>query len=397
MKSRSERGFDLFDRFRSCFDTVNYVKGPFTLPGSGRCGGAVLVWTAVGLASCVAGCGLDVAGEQFVNGDASAGVNGRENDDGGAPLEAGTFDLGDGEADVGTGFREPRDGSAGSGDAAGPCDFTGTWGSLITIAVSWAPEGLNLQTFLLAPGAGTIRQWIESVRVQQGTSLEDTTFVCGIELPDFQGTQVVAGQTYGVTFPDSLFDSAYLPSFHVDGTVTSSAPGATYRASASAALLGLTMANPTTDPWPATITTATDPDKDGTPGVSVDVAQGPVAPPSDAGSYSYVPVGIPAPFAPVVVADRLHLAIRQVTAVTATVVDCDHVSGTVSIPQIAGQFAINSHVLGCELVDGGDCTDTQASFVDNTQPVFTPSGTTAFASVRLPSDATCAAVRGMLR
>ena len=217
------------------------------------------------------------------------------------------------------------------------------------------------------------------MRVQHGTALEDTTVVCGIDLPDFQGTQVVAGETYGVIFPDSLFDGTYLPTFQVDATVTSSAPGATYSASASAALLGLTMANPTTDPWPATVTTATDPDKDGTPGVTVNAAQGPVAPPGDAGSYSYIPVGIPAPFQPVVVADKLHLAIRQVTEVTGTVVDCDHVSGTVTIPEIAGQYAINSHVIGCELIDGGDCTDTQASFVDNTQPVFTPSGTTAFA------------------
>jgi hypothetical protein len=373
------------------------VKRSPTSPGSGRYGGGRLVWMTVGCASFVAACGLDLAGEEVVNGDASGSGKSRDADAAASIVEAGTFGLQDGETDAGTGIREPPDGSASSADAAGSCDFTGTWGSLITIAVSWAPEGLNLQTFLLAPGSGTIRQWIKGLRVQRGTSLEDTTFVCGIELPDFQGTQVVAGQTYGVTFPDSLFDGTFLPSFQVQATVTSSAPGATYSASASAALLGLTMANPTTDPWPTTVTTATDPDKDGTPGVTVDVAQGAVAAPGDAGSYSYIPVGIPAPFEPVVVADRLHVAIRQVTEVTGTVVDCDHVSGTVSIPQIAGQYAINSHVLGCELVDGGDCTDTQASFVDNTQPVFSPSGATAFASVRLPPGATCAAVRAMLR
>jgi hypothetical protein len=72
-------------------------------------------------------------------------------------------------------------------------------------------------------------------------------------------------------------------------------------------------------------------------------------------------------------------------------------SGTVAIPQIAGQYAINSHVLGCELLDGGDCTDSQAGFVDNTQPVFTPSGVTNFASVRLATGATCATLRGTLQ
>ncbi len=257
--------------------------------------------------------------------------------------------------------------------------------------------GLNLQAFVLAPGKGTIRQWIKGARVQQGKSLVDTTVVCGIQLPDFQGTQVVAGQTYGVIFPDSLFDGMHLPTFLVDATVTSSAPGATYTTAATAALLGLTMANPTTDPWPATVTTATDPDNDGTPGVTVHAPQAGAVPSGDGGAYSDFPVGIPAPFQPVVVSDELHLAIRQVTAVTGMVVDCDHVSGTVKIPQIAGQYAINSHVIGCAVLDGGECTDTQASFVDNTEPVFTPSGHTTFASVRLPAGATCATVRGMLQ
>jgi hypothetical protein len=156
------------------------------------------------------------------------------------------------------------------------------------------------------------------------------------------------------------------------------------------------MANPTTDPWPATITTATDPDHDGTPGVTVNAAVGVVGA-GDAGLYSDIPVGVPAPFQPVDVASQLELAIRQVTAVTGTVADCDHIAGTVSIPEVAGVYAINSHVIGCELVDGGACTAAQASFVDNTQPVFTPSGTTTFTSVRLPAGATCATVRGMLK
>jgi hypothetical protein len=352
----------------------------------------------MGCAYFAAACGLDLAGEQlFVDGGPGAPAAGSED---GAAIEpdGGTFESGDAAAPVSDGGPgRDRDGSTRSDAAPGSCDFTGTWGSRLTVDVTWTPAGLNLQTFVLAPGAGTITQWIMGARVQHGTSLEDTTVVCGIVLPDFQGTQVVAGQVYGVIFPDSIFDGMKLPTFEVDGVVTRSAPGATYSTSAAAALLGLTMANPTTDPWPATVTTATDSDKDGTPGVTVNAAQGPVPPPSDAGFYSDFPVGIPAPFQPVIVADRLDLAIRQVTQVTGTVTDCDHVSGKVSIPQLGGQYAINSHVIGCELVDGGACSDTQASFVDNTQPVFTPSGATTYESVRLPSGATCAMVRGMLR
>jgi hypothetical protein len=355
------------------------------------------VWIAACCAGLAAACALDLAGKELVNSDAagtSVGTDG--GDTGGA--DGGAIAFQDGATLVGadSAVGALRDGATGLGSAPGTCDFAGTWGGLLSIDVSWAPMGLNLQTFVLAPGTGTIRQWIMGVRTQRGMSLVDQTVVCGIALPDFRGTQIVAGQTYGVLFPQALFDDMDLPSFEVDATVTSSAPGATYQSSAAAALLGLWMAHPTTDAWPATVTTATDPDHDGTPGVTVNAAQGPV-PPGDGGSYSYFPVGIPAPFQPVVVSDKLHLAIRQVTVVTGKVADCDHISGTVSIPQIAGQYAINSHVIGCELLDGGECTDTQASFVDNTQPVFSPSGATTFESRRLAPGATCATVRAMLQ
>jgi hypothetical protein len=354
------------------------------------------VWIAACCAGLAAACALDLAGKELVNPDAATGVGTDDGDTGGA--DGGAFAFQDSATLVGAdgAVADRRDSATGPASAPGTCDLAGTWGSLLSIDVSWAPMGLNLQTFVLAPGTGTIRQWIMGVRTQRGTSLVDQTVVCGIALPDFRGTQIVAGQSYGVIFPSSLFDDMQLPSFEVDATVTSSAPGATYHSSAAAALLGLWMANPTTDAWPTTVTTATDPDHDGTPGVTVNAAQGPV-PPGDGGSYSYFPVGIPAPFQPVVVSDKLHLAIRQVTVVTGKVADCDHMSGTVSIPQIAGQYAINSHVIGCELLDGGECTDTQASFVDNTQPVFSPSGATTFESRRMPTGATCATVRAMLQ
>jgi hypothetical protein len=357
-------------------------------------------WVRIGAGCTIlaAACGLSTAGEKLVTGESLGGVG--PGDGGDSDATTGSQESEDGGAfsfEEGGVYANDDGSSSTRTSASGPCDFNGTWGSLLKIGVSWAPQGLNLQTFILAPGSGTIKQWIKGVRVQQGTTLVDTTVVCGVDLPDFQGTALVAGATYGVLFPNSLFDSNYLPTFQVDGTVTGADAGATYTTSAAAALLGLTMANPTTDPWPATITTTIDPDKDGKPGVTINEALGPV-PQSDAGAnYSLVPVGIPAPFQPAVLSDKLYVAIRQVTEVTGTVTDCDHMSGTVAIPQIAGQYAINSHVLGCELLDGGDCTDSQAGFVDNTQPVFTPSGVTNFASVRLATGATCATLRGTLQ
>jgi hypothetical protein len=318
----------------------------------------------------------------------------------GGPTDAnGGTDAGDGSVDSGGSLDGGHpDGSipdgGGKGDAAvdsGACDFDGVWGSRLTIDVTWAPQGLN--AVILASGSGQIKQWIKGVRTQTGLSTSDATVVCGVQLPDFQSTALIGNETYGVRFPDSLFDGpdgggGYLPTFTVSAALGGLTPGSTYSSTTTAALLGLSMAHPTTDTWPTTITTSVDMDKDTEAGVTVGTAQG--AP------YSDVPTGIPAPFAPIIRADKLYVAIRQVTVVSGTVSDCDHMSGTVSIPQIGGKAAIDSHVMGCALSAGGNCSSTQASFVDNTQPVFTPSGSTEFQSVRLAAGANCADVRAAL-
>jgi hypothetical protein len=245
----------------------------------------------------------------------------------------------------------------------------------------------------LAPGSGQIKQWIKGVRTVSGKSLTDATVVCGVALPDFQETAIAGSETYGVRFPDSLFDNGFLPTFTVSGTVSGFAAGASYTTTETAALLGLTLAHPTTDPWPSTVANSIDSDKDGNPGVTIDVAQG--------SPYSDIPTEFPPLFQMPARAKELYVAIRQVTQVTGTVDDCDHASGTITIPQIqtsggTSKYAIDSHVLGCMLESGAACSSSQASFVDNTQPVFTPSGTTDFHSIRLASSATCADVRSML-
>jgi hypothetical protein len=281
------------------------------------------------------------------------------------------------------------DGTIASSDGGTTCDFNGTWGARVSIDVGWTPQGVT--GIILASGSGTIRQWLQSTRVQNGSSITETSVVCGIALPDFQGTAIAGGEVYGIHFPDSLFDSGQLPPFTIDGTVSGLTPGSTYSSVPSAVLLGLTLSNPVSAPWPATITTQVDMDKDGNPGVTANAVPG--------GSYSNPPVDI----FKTQRADKLYVAIRQVSQISATVTDCDHITGTVSIPVLmdplsgASKAAIDSHVLGCEIAGTmANCTSTQASFVDNTQPVFTPSGPTTFASLRLPSGSTCATVRQRL-
>jgi hypothetical protein len=274
-------------------------------------------------------------------------------------------------------------------DAPTTCDFNGTWGSRLVIDVSWTPQGIT--GIILASGSGTITQWLMSTRTQSGTTLSESAVACGVDLPDFEGTAIGGGEVYGVRFPNSLFDDGYVPAFAIQGSFSGTSPGSTYNTAAAAVLLGLTLTNPTTAPWPATITTEVDMDQDGKPGVTANTLQG--------NGYTYPPVDLFKTNR----ADELYLAIRQVTQLSATATDCNDLTGTVSIPTISDSSngtskpAIDSHVIGCRIAGTTtDCNATQASFVDNTQPVFAPSGGSSFTSVRMPSGSTCAAVRQAL-
>jgi hypothetical protein len=337
--------------------------------------------------------------------DASSGSSGGSSGSGSSGGTTGTtsgssgggYDSSTGMADDGP--TSPPDGSADdAGDSGGvgepdggppTCDFSGTWATKVTINVNWTPQGLT--GVILAPGSGVIQQWILSTRTVTGTATADTAQVCGIALPDFSGTSFVGGETYGVRFPNALFDNGYVPSFLISGTVADNSPTASFSTKASAVLIGLTLANPTTATWPATVTTAVDSDKDGNPGVTVNAATGPI-PGRDSGTYS--------PFAVDVLSDRanqLFLVIRQVTQLTGAAVDCNHLAGTATIPKIpntsSGKYAIDSHIIGCNLIAGGTCSSSQITFIDDTQPVFSPTGSATFTSVRIKNGSLCSDVR----
>ncbi len=356
----------------------------------------VASWTA-GCAAVLAGCSFP--GVTFGDLPSDGGGHPAPSVDVGASYDGSTDDA---APDT------PLDATAPSADAAmgdatlradGGCDFNGTWATRITIDVTWQPQGLT--SVILQPGSGTITQWVKGVRAQSPAaprSLLDDSVVCGISLPDFQATALGLNEVYGVRFPDTLFDDQYVPPFTVSGALNEAMT--TYSTTSTAVLLGLTMDNPTTDPWPSPVTREVDMDNDGNPGVTVGVAQGPLAMPTvTASSYSLIPTEIPPPLLPVAAASSLYVAIRQVTVTSGTVVDCNTITGTVSIPLIASKPAIDSHILGCALADGGSCStgaSSQTSFVDNSEPIFTPSGTTTFQSIRVPTGASCADVRAAL-
>ncbi|MGH7435057.1 MAG: hypothetical protein ACRENE_05220, partial [Polyangiaceae bacterium] len=168
------------------------------------------------------------------------------------------FNLGDDGASSG-GFYLGDDGGTPPPDDAsddslpppskGPCNYDGVWASRLTVDVSWSPQGLT--SIVLASGSGKIEQWIRGTRSHQGSTLTDSTVVCGIVLPDFQSTALAATETYGVRFPPTLFDNHYLPLFDVTGTISGNMAGATYSTTNTAALLGVTLQNPSSESWPS--------------------------------------------------------------------------------------------------------------------------------------------------
>jgi hypothetical protein len=403
---------------------------PFIVSVARSVGGVAFITTlsgAVGIGAGIAaaGCGVGLSGTQGGvdaggtssplgdshggNGSSSGSSSGSGSNGGGVGSsgssgsgddqdpsdDAGGDDAGLGPSDDATNDDGPTGPAPpGSPDGGPGCNYAGVWATKITIPVSWVPQGLT--SVILAPGSGVIEQWILSQRSVKGLATVDDAQVCGITLPDFSSTGIVGGETYGVRFPDALFDDGVIPKTPISGMLSDTSPSAKFTTNASAVLIGLTLANPTTASWPSTITTSVDMDKDGEPGVTANAASGPVAGGSgDADTYKDIPVDPP-------FSDRAHevyVAIRQVTAFSGGASDCDHISGTVTIPKIpntsTGKYAIDSHVIGCGLAGGGDCSSTEAAFVDGTQPVFSPSPGATFTTVRMPG-ATCASVRQAL-
>ncbi len=383
--------------------------------GARRSAFAGVAWSALGLASC----GLDLKGELAETSDAGDNpatlvTNDASPNDASVRDDTSVDDASDAadspdrgtstnlvaEASSGAGGNDARSDAASdatssmdvdatgddaSGDSGSACDFSGIWATKLTIGVNWVPQGIK--SVLLASGTGTIEQWFESTRVQTGNTTTDTAKVCGIALPDFSGTNIVGGETYGVRFPSSLFDNNYIPTFEIQGTLSDSTSSASFTTTNTASLLGITLPDPTTTPWPTVVTTAVDSDQDGNPGVTINAATG--------GIYSYVPVDLSKTRA-----NELYIVVRQVSSLSGAASGCSHISGTVSIPKIpptpTGKYGIDSHIIGCELVGGGNCTSAQASFADGTQPVFSPSGPATFTSVRIAGTTTCASIRQLL-
>ena len=271
------------------------------------------------------------------------------------------------------------------------CTYAGTWGTLIRVPVTW-PDAV----LVLYGGKGEVLQWNISRRVQDSPSTyHEATSLCGIYLPDLSGAVLTSNQKFGIRFPDSIWDQGGIPPVVFNTTVTSVGADPRWVAGPIALLTGLKMQDPTTTPWPDNnfpVAQTPDQDNDGSPGVTVIPVN-----PSDDPSYNWPPVGLP----PYLGADypraaRISVVVRTVSNLRGTITGCDEAKGQVDIIDIDGSPALSSKVIACTKTDGKVCSASEAQFLNNARPVFTPSGPGNLRSIRLPDTGTCADVRSGL-
>jgi hypothetical protein len=253
--------------------------------------------------------------------------------------------------------------------AQGGCDVSGGWALKMAIDVTWTGSGA------LLAGTGEVDLWA-LIEATPGTdALTVALRPCGAALPDFRS---ILGETYGLAFPASLFDHAppYVPATSTTVTLAgASSPSFTFPVEAT--LLGLQMANPASDPWPASPSGVhqVDMDQDRMPGVTALAKTG--------AGYSSLPVA--AALVPPR-AEALYMALRSVASIANPFANCTSASGAATIT------ALDSHVLGCRMVGGAACSATQASFADANRTVFTVASAT-FQAAKLPGAGTCPDVR----
>lgn len=330
--------------------------------GTGGTGGAATGGTAGTSAGGTAGTSAGGSAGTSAGGTAGTSAGGA----GGAAGSGGTGGTG------GTG-------TGGTG-GTGACNLAGTWGTYITSPVTW--KG----TLALAAGNGNLREWLLSTRTQNGNKTVDKAVPCAIQLPDFKGSAIAGGESYGLRFPTASFDKGKVPATTLNGTLSGSTVGSTFSTPNTALLLGLSMANAATATWPTSSSgiTPRDDDADGNPGFTTNAATGT--------NYKDFPLDL----LKTARADKLYVATRTVASLSGKLTSCTEIDGSVKFAVLGGTPAINSHILGCHISGGGTCNGTQQNFVDGNSPAFVPGAGSTMKSIKLAANATCADVRSAL-
>jgi hypothetical protein len=217
------------------------------------------------------------------------------------------------------------------------------------------------------------------VYTASGNTLSGMLQACGIALPPTTLNALAGNDMIQIDVPNAAWDAPSMARYQVDGTQTGWNVGSTLSFS-YAALVGFTMANPTTAAWPAAytdITMTNDAEGDNHVGLT--------AVPRSGTGYTLPPTSL----AQDMRVDQVYIVVRQVTSAMLTRTACDQASGSATFAHF------NNHVVGCHVMGGADCMPPQISFVDTNRTIYTVASATAQTKV-VADTASCADVRAAL-
>lgn len=266
-------------------------------------------------------------------------------------------------------------GATGAGGSGGGCAPRATFAeaSHTIVNVTW-----RAATAAMA-GSGQVHLWGKTVLTASGNTLSGTLQACGSVLPATSLNALGGGGMILIEIPGAAWDAPSMPRFQVAATQTGWNVGSTL-SYGYAALIGFTMADAATAPWPSSytgITMTNDADGDMSPGLT--------AVPRSGGGYTLPPLSI----LQVSRADRIYSVLRNVASTTLTRTSCDQASGPVTFTHF------ENHVIGCHVSGGGDCSSSEVNFVDQNRTIYEITGATAQTTI-VGETATCADVRAAL-
>lgn len=324
------------------------------------CGGDDAHTATLDAAASVPDVGLDASPLPAADGGVSSAPWG----DGGA-VEAGGGPLDGGES--GSDATALPQGDTGTADGC-PAKFTTA--SYMQMQMTW-PGSIG---FLA--GQDFARAWAKTTFTRTAEGMTTESVLCGAVFPVVSTTFLLGEIQLANDFPASAFDQPTMP--RAKGR-------ATWRdgkliVDVGANVLGATLSDPE-GAWPyREALTPADHDGDGKPGITVMPRKDPPfgLPPADILMTKYL--------------DAMYTASRMGFRLTGTSEGCDGpAQGDVE------PLAFNYTVVGCHIVDGGDCGEDEVNLIENQSPTFTPADGGTWRSVPIAESASCAEVRSAIK
>jgi hypothetical protein len=313
-----------------------------------------------------ADAGESDAQDALTQGDASLRADARPEGDLQPQWDAGSEGGSPPQRDAGADAGLSPQGDAGS---AGSCPSKYATAMRMRVDMSW-PD-----TVAYWGGKGLMQAWskITYTTTAAGTTVESVP--CGVALPVVTSTPLLDGVQFANDIPVSAFDQPSMPRF---------VGRAEWRAGelvldVGASVLGAALSDPGAT-WPfRTALQLADHDGDGKPGITAFAKKDPPfgLPPVDVAMTKYI--------------DATYIASRTTLRLTAAREGCSAlVEGDVE------PLMFDYTIVGCHLVDGGDCAEREVNLINNQSPKFTLGSGGTWRSVLIDANARCADVRTAL-